>query len=323
MIQEDLKLNNHKHISNEILKKILRNFKAIDHALNIFYLTSNSDPQLDEILKSATLLFKKKIEQKDLLEILTIAPDCYQIDINEKRESQNFLVLKYPSNITVKNLHKRISEFIKKINKWIEVNPECINIKESNIYDLIRQESKNEIPSNLRNNNISHIKKNLKFQFVKKKLLSSILKKNKSSFNFVQKNEIIEQRKNKGLTLLERIKLKEKINKDLGPKKNQDINIENDYEKKLLNQICKIYDIIYHLKAENNDNNISKTFSLFKFCEIAKDSLTCSITNKEIIDTIELISKKLDYGKVKVITKNNLHIVKINNLNRENDIKLL
>ncbi|CAI5757680.1 unnamed protein product [Candida verbasci] len=134
---------------------------------------------------------------------------------------------------------------------------------------------------------------------VKRKLLD--LKNDTSKFKFKEKSETSR------LSLLERIKLKEQLKKEEEPK--------DDYEALLLDKIPMIYDTIYHLQDQN------KPISINKLIQIIQDSSNLPIHESEINDVMKLLQSKC--SKFKIVETNSLRVLKVTNLNRDQDLKLL
>ncbi|PSK41053.1 hypothetical protein C7M61_000724 [Candidozyma pseudohaemuli] len=144
------------------------------------------------------------------------------------------------------------------------------------------------------------------------------LKNDRSKFAFQEKISSLETSKANGLSLLERIKLKERMNSkvDIGQKK------KDDYDSYIRTKLPQIYDIIYEL-ASVASVNASQSFTLSKVISIIKDSSVYATSESEIQDVINDIEMKLGKERLQLIERNHNKVIRVFNLNREEDLQLL
>lgn len=291
----------HPLIPKHVFVTIINKSVALDNVLSLHYTTHTSHPQLSKILNQASSLAKTVIHTSDIQQILEINPDMYvMFKLNDE------LSIKL-SNIS--QLHQlRKNEFIKKVKIWIESNQDLDEIpKRQSIATTTTTttsicKSPNKI---IKSKQI--INKNSPRKY-------SDLKNDPSKFKFNEKSEPKEN-SIKGLSLLERIKLKEKLAKEQLSKQ---ITPEEKYQNYLIGKIPMIYDIIYQLYNSQNDN--CKSFSTNKLIQIIQDSSNYPVVADEIHDVIKLIQSKL--SKIKLIEKNGLQVIRVSYLDRDLDLQI-
>lgn len=118
-----------------------------------------------------------------------------------------------------------------------------------------------------------------------------------------------------GLSLLERIKQKEKLR-----------NFENDlhlpeqtYRKRILSKLPPLYDVIFELASSDDAFKPSfKCFSLPKLVSMVKDSFTLNISEQEVEDALQEISQALP-DRMEIITQGSIRAIKVYPLDRTAD----
>lgn len=297
-------LISHPLLSTEVLQSYVAFFKAIDNSINLYYLSHTTPPTLEEILISSSNLLNKRILKNDFSVLLAIYPGCYTIEENSKVNSNAEFLISLPFELRTFNslIPKRVEEFTRLLNLWVSENPESKNLPKVQL--LPERKSRT---SNLASPSPSKITK---------PRLSNELRNSSEKFKFKERDEKVEQEKNGGLTLLERIRLKEKRNKELALADNS----ETRYSSYITGKLPHIYDILY--QTVNQDDSL-RSFPLGKFIDIVCDSLNYPISKQEIEDIINALAKSLGPEKVNVITRANITVMKINNLDRQVDIKTL
>lgn len=300
-----MNITKHPLIPKHVFVTIINKFIAIDNVLSLHYSTHISHPQIIKILNQASSLAKVTIIINDLEQMLTVNPDLYVIF-----RLDDELSIKFPNNNMQLLLRKE--EFLKRVNSWIESHQEMIEIpKKSTILPkspnkIIKPRSNNSSSSST--STTSAIKNNSK-KF-------NDLKNDPSKFKFNEKSESIQSSNFNGLSLLERIRLKEKLAKE---QINKEDSLEIKYEKYLIGKISMIYDTIYQLY--NSQNELSKSFSTNKLIQIIQDSSNYPVIANEIHDAMKLIESKL--SKIQLIEKNGIKVVKVSSLDRDQDLKIL
>lgn len=145
------------------------------------------------------------------------------------------------------------------------------------------------------------------------------LRNDPSKFQFAEKNEHTQQLNSGGLSLLERIRLKEKR---LCESKKTQVTPQEQYQKFLKEKATTIYDIIYQSHNTRAQGREISSHSLKKMAQSIRDSSEYPVSEKEASDVVKLIALKLP-AKVLVITKGELSVVKIHDLDRDLDMKTL
>lgn len=127
------------------------------------------------------------------------------------------------------------------------------------------------------------------------------MKNDSSRFKFKEKLESIESNKFNGLSLLERIKLKEKLRKQQEQDEiSKQQTPQDKYQNYLLTKIPMIYNAIYQLYQCQPNN--CKTFSTKKLIQTIQDSSSYPVIPDEIHDGMKLLSTKLP-SKLDMIEK--------------------
>ncbi|KAI5955888.1 hypothetical protein KGF54_001390 [Candida jiufengensis] len=241
----------------------------------------------------------------DIEQIIGILP-IYKFYKNTNGEiSINF------ANIAPNNDTKvRIEMFTQEMNKWILANQNVLDLPSTELNEvIIRNNSTQHSPNKItkpRSNSSSPTKNKFKD-----------LKNDKSKFIYKEKTEKFES--NKGLSLLERIKQKEKLKNE----ENEQLTKQKKYENYLIGKIKIIYDIIYQVyKIHTLDKEINLlSISTTQLISTIKNSLHLPMSDHEISDILNLLEKNL-LGKFNMLERNEVKIIKIQNLNRENDLNV-
>lgn len=323
-----MSLQNHPIIPKYIFANLLLSLNAIDNVLTLHYSNRISDPLVTDILESATNFIerRRRIEVGDLEHILYVFPECYRLykspgsDYNDPTATY----IKFPKielNLTV-----RKAQFIDALNQWIDKYPDLDTIPTMSIlevtkrYELEQPVSRTSLPVKITKPNSRH---GSPTKTARRQLFKD-LKNDSSQFQFKLKDTTVETNKNNGLSLLERIRLKEKLN-NLQQQQLQDENSATSKYEAYLKQKCQsVYDIIFQLYNVNLETETFKSFSMAKLVEIIKDSSSYPLDADEIKDVIKLIERKLNTkSRFAIVDKNRVSILKVANLNRNQDLKIL
>ncbi|CAH6720162.1 hypothetical protein CLIB1444_03S05798 [[Candida] jaroonii] len=225
-------------------------------------------------------------------------------------------------------LESRKSQFVKDLNKWIDSHQHIgyFNIRPAaEIIELHRaavprQVAPNQIgPSQSLDNHTESTQSSPPSKSPSPRRspskISKSLKNDASKFAFKVKDENVESSKS-GLSLLERIKLKEKLNNE----KNLLQTPEMRRDQFLASKLKPIYNILYQMNSETKPSQF-KSFPLSIVKATIKDSLDYPIHEDEIHDCLKLMSRKLP--KVEIVTRSNLSVVKLYHFDRTEDLKVL
>ncbi|ODV81987.1 uncharacterized protein CANTADRAFT_24691 [Suhomyces tanzawaensis NRRL Y-17324] len=310
------KIPNHPTISSSHFMDLHRKFCAIDNTLTLHYTAHNVDPLLVKILDSSATLAQCRIQVLDVEIILLINPEIFSI---YKTGSNNYdytkIFIKFPSNFNQGMIQTRKEAFAKDIENWILQNKDTQTFFPKGIPEILKQkEQKQEVNGRQLPNRITKI--------TRKSSLAD-LKNDSSKFKFQERIELIEQQKSNGMSLLERIKLKEKLRKEQLERENGSNTPEVQYEKYLVGKFPQIYDMVYHMSNTNRGpGEAVRTFSCQKLCATIVNSHDYPLNKKEVEDAIKLMSKKLG-DKFVVLERGGVTVLKVGILSREDDLKVL
>lgn len=311
-----MNINEHPVIPSNVFADLVKFFGAIDTNLSLHYSNHTTDPSLDKILDSAARLLGRRITTKDLLCILCISPKSFVIANNIKLNENSEHLISIPPSVSINSFNQQIPkrkvQFITEINSWIEKNNELSSIPSIPLERVI---NKRKLASS------KIIKPNLNSPSPTKRLKSDLvneLKNDPSKFTFKSKDEELEKQKSNGLSLLERIRLKEKLINEQLLKESPEMK----YTQYIQSKLVPIYDIIFQIHRYQQKDNL-KSYPLTKLISMVSDSLNYPVSKDEIKDVIYLIETRLTKEKLQIISRSGVTAVKVIKLNREDDLKLL
>lgn len=312
-----MKIEEHPIIQGKVFQDLVKFFTAIDTNLNLHYSNHTTDPSLSRILDSAARLIGRRITTKDLLCMLHIYPDAYVIRYNNKVNDNSEYLLSLPENIPVNTFNQciplRKEQFLNDLNTWIVKNKQTSEIAYPSIGHIV-QRRKHSSPSKIHKpqlNSSSPTK-------ISKSNLLNELKNDSSKFVFRSKDENAEKVKNNGLSLLERIRLKEKLNNEQKIKETPEMKYNTYIQSKLV----PIYEILFHIHR-SQDKQEFKSYPLSKLVSMVEDSLDYPSSRHEIKDTVYLLEKKLGPGKIQILSRGGVTAIKVIKLDRDVDLRLL
>ncbi|WEJ92857.1 hypothetical protein PSN45_000315 [Yamadazyma tenuis] len=231
-----------------------------------------------------------------------VDPNCYKLvsPTNVTDYSPCYVALFDPINQFNQSLESRKLRFISSINNWITTHQEIGYLKIPSITQIIEKHSANTSKS-------SSPSKVLKPRLT--------LKNDSSKFQFKSRDEKTQSSKSNGLSLLERIKLKEQQSKQ----QKQQETPEAQREDYLQGKLESIYNIIYQINGEQNKPT---SFTLTGLTQIVKDSLHYPTHEEDIQECLELLAKRLNHAII-ITTRGGLSVVKVMKLDREGDLESL
>ncbi|CUM51212.1 unnamed protein product [Debaryomyces tyrocola] len=307
----------HQVIKDEVFQDLIKFFTAIETNLNLHYSNHTIDPSLNKILDSAARLIGRRITTKDLLCILQIYPNAYAIRYNNKVDDYSEYLLSLPESIPVNTFNQciplRKEQFLKNINIWVTKNRNASEIAYPSIGQIVRKQN-NSSPSKIhkpRSNTSSPTK-------ISRSDLINGMKNDSSKFVFRSKDENAEKEKNNGLSLLERIRLKEKLKNEEKIKDTPEMKYHTYIQSKLV----PIYDILFHIHR-SQDKQQNKSYPLSKLISMIEDSLDYPTSKGEIKDAVYLLEKKLGSDKIQILSRGGVTAIKVIELNRDSDLKVL
>ncbi|KAL6452289.1 hypothetical protein SBY92_001547 [Candida maltosa Xu316] len=214
------------------------------------------------------------------------------------------VIIKFPVGV---QLLLRKQQFIKSLNTWIESHPDCKEVpKKSSI--VSSSSSSSPSPKKI-------IKPRSASSSPTKKKFHD-LRNEASRFKFTERIEADESVKCQGLSLLERIRLKERLKKE---QEGGEDSKERKYESYLVAKVPMIYDAIYQVYYSQPDT--CKSFSTKKLIQIIQDSSSYPVIAEEIHDGMKLIESKL--SQIRMIEKDGVQVIRVSSLNRDQDLQIL
>lgn len=286
-------------------------FSAIDTVLSLHYTSSISTPNINELSSRATQLANKRIDSSTFGRILAYNPTLYKI-VSYGSGSYDFGV-SVPNDTSVAQfsscLPSRRREFEELVKKTSDEDIVPINLKSVAVIEALSlSPRKSSSPTKASPIKIS-------------KTISKTMKNDRSRFLFKEKLAAVECSKANGLSLIERIRLKEKMNKE-------SIGIdtpEKRYQNLINSKMPAVYDVLYELANSNlpRDQLLNfRSFPLSKVVSIVCDSFVFNIAESEVRDTIKALERVLA-PSIQTIDRDGVQAVKIFQLDREKDLKLL
>jgi hypothetical protein len=280
----------HPHVPRDTFRRCLAAFRALDSTLSLYYASHTTDPTLDEILVSASNLLGRRVTLDTVRTILHVYPQCYSLRENTRTDSSAY-VIHLPLEVPIP---KRAAEFVRHLNQWIEHNASAKAFP-------LGQPPLPILAS------VRHAVNKTRLTRLAKEMRNSADK-----FAFRAKIEAVEQDKS-GLTLLERIKLKEKRNKEL-------LKTDNPHARYLQfihGKLPLIYDIVFQTFTASD---APSSLPLDRFIDLISDSLSYPVSRPEIEDIVRRLEAVLGEHKVYLVTRGDVTVIKVGNLDRASDL---
>ena len=270
------------------IQRLAEDYKAIVNSISLHFSTHTSEPAVDVILKSATNLLNRRVDLCAVQHIQALTKAAFIVAPNT-RVGRSEYTITFVDHKRSPNL-----DFRTILDEWCKRNPE----KELPKVDLWRLNQKLPTKSNLSILDRSKVHKSLR--------------NDSSKFQFQVKNEKTQRSLNKGLTLLERIRLKEQLKSS----ELQDRKMDSQYL--IWGKMASAYGIIF--QNYDAETKASMTFSFNKYMEIIQNSFKYPVTQSEIKDAIIELLRCLGPEKVQIVTKGNISVLKIHQLDRSKDL---
>ncbi|CAK9438254.1 uncharacterized protein LODBEIA_P24960 [Lodderomyces beijingensis] len=271
--------------SYSTLNRLVSKVKALDSVLYLHFASSVASPQLSKVLEQASTLSATPIVVEDIEQILAIAP-IYQLV-----RTQDGVRVKFTSFA-----EDRVAIITSQFNKRSSLEATTpLSLRSASPRKITKPRSSSSSPT--------------------KRQSFASLKNTRSRFEYSEKDAQVESTKNSGLSLLERIKLKEKLANEGPP-----ITPEMKYTEYLWGKVGQVYDVINQLYREQNFENF-KSFSMTHVVKVVQDSIDHPINEREVNDVVRLITLKLH--KFSLVERQSVLILKVSNLDREEDLRLL
>lgn len=299
-----MNIRDHPHIPHDLFSKAAKHFTAIDNVLSLHFSQAVSPPRLAKILDTASSLCKSRINYASLETLLAFSPKLYRILDNGSGRSGYTITV--PDGLSASNLHaelgSRKDDFLTTINAWIDSHQDMHYIPAKSLEHLLETSTF----SRSRSASVSPIKK-------------IPLKNDASKFKFKAKNELVEMQKSNGLSLLERIKLKEKLSKEESGRSTP----ESDYRAYIEGKMAQIYGILFEISGRGFETEGPKNFPLVRLLGLVLDSLEYPLSKDEITDVFRAIEGRLGDRKINIVTSGGVSVVKIFKLDRQKDVEVL
>lgn len=285
------------------MDQLPKDFLAIDSALSLHFSSSITTPKLFQICQKATALAGRRITNSTLELILGV--DELLFTITSLKGSYDYgITVAVPLAKYSSLLAQRRAQFEEKLAQTEKIEP--VSLSEIAILKspvkCLQHRSPSTSPTKV--GKYKHIEG---------------LKNDRSKFSFKERKIALESAKADGLSLIERIKLKEERNSKIDPEQKK----KEDYESLIRTRTPRVYDIIYELASASSANGASQSFTLDKVVSIIKDSSEYAISSGEIQDIVNDIESKLGTGRLQLIERGFNKVIRVFDLNREADLQRL
>ncbi|CCE89041.1 Piso0_001839 [Millerozyma farinosa CBS 7064] len=296
----------HNCIEKGEFERLLKIFKGIDSSISVYYGSHTSPPGLSGILRSTSSLMGSGVKYEDVSKLLAIYPGCYNLQVNHGSNIEDEFTISFgfsTEDEKISVLRDRETAFIEKANSWIKDNQDKYVVPSLPIEDFVEVDRTKS----------SYIKSSTKDDSIFKELKNS-----SDKFRFKMKHEREVQSSNNGLSLLQRIKLKERARKE-ADKFDQTQIKRNKFIK---NKLKSIYDILYHVHEDQSPGKL-KSYSMPKLIATIKDSSTHPIHEDEAQDVVKALTSILGRNRMEIVSRNGITALKIIALDRSQDLKVL
>lgn len=249
---------------------ILKLYDTIDNSINLYFASHTANPPLEVILDSCTNLLKKKVTVDDFLKLMAVDEKAFNLTRPGKTGS-----------IRISKATLQRGQFLARLEQSnltaVPVLAELVKVTSGKLTKLPK---------------------------------TKIIKNDSSKFKFKPKDERLQQANQKGLTLLDRIKLKEMLKREAQDEEEPETKHNNFLKSKLRS----VYDIIYQTHIQQK----RKAYSITSLSETIGDSLSNPISQEDILDILRIIETRLT--SVSLVKISSVFVLKISKLDRESDL---
>lgn len=310
-------------ISNE---KLLSVFSALDSLLSVHYASSTTVPKVLDLCAKATLLTKRRVDKAFVEQILAYDPQIYHVvRFGPKSLEYGLCSPKGTSPLQFGALlSSRKTAFEKLVSSCLAIPPRtklsdvAIPLLEGHLSkamnDLIGAQGvdvakldkvKPKIPRCSASTEPNALKS--KFRIDKRDLSNNRRDSRHERIKLID-----------GLSLLERIKLKEKSKIALAR-----TSMKEDYSLYIRSMAPPVYDILFELCLRSSDKRkLYKTIPMEKILSIVKDSLSSPMSSTEINDVFNELAIALP-EKIEILSACAIHALRISLLDRERDLSII
>lgn len=298
----------HKLIPRRDFETIFKWAKAVDRALGLWYSSHRNDASMDKIAELSTNLTGQRVTLESILRILQIDREFLIVKENQRLNESSPYVIGVPmedKKSMGQLIEKRGTRFVEKINQWIERNPNETAIKPVDLSVILFKKSVS--PSKIS-----------KHSGDKKRSLSKDLRNDSSKYKYRERDEKDIKEKNKGLSLLERIRQKEAARSNelanKSPLKQYDIRIKG--------KMVPVYEIIYQVRG-TGEHLSYRSYPLSKIMQTIMDSLGYPISEDDLRDVLAKLEEVLGNEKIQGVSREKFTVIKVKNLDRKQDLETL
>lgn len=291
---------------------LVAQFAAIDTVLSLHYASSITAPKVHEICSQATAICGKRVETSALEAILGYWPDAYLI-LSYGPDAYDYYIT-VPSDVAVAKFGAQLPRRKRTFADLVDIsgnNPDPRLLSSVAVLSVSRSPQKMLNPAPFRSNSSSPNTSPTKGKVAK----AALLKNDASKFLFKEKIAEVEKSKALGLSILERIRLKEKLNLAKEPP-------EVRYQAQIDAKMPAVYDVLYELSQTLHPGPLFRSFDLQKVVSIVKDSFEFDIAETEVIDVLRSLESRLE-GKIQIIKRGDVLAVKVHPLDRGTDLALI
>lgn len=280
-------------------------FSAIDTVLSLHFSSNTSIPRIHEVCAKATALTNKRVTTETIEKILGCDPTLYKVVSYGNGYDYGLAV---PNGISL----TKFGSLLPSRKRAFEESLRCkLKVDPADISSLAVPESVN---SPVRKSaSLSPIKSPTKVV----KPRRNDLRNDRSKFAF-QERDSGASTKATGLSLLERIKLKEQL-KNAG----EVTTPQSKYERHIVSKLPEVYDVLYEMSTSSSPVTLFKSFPIAKVISVVRDSLLYAIAAEDVRDVLLEMERKLGKTKMEVLRRGDVCAVKLYPLNRDLDLALL
>lgn len=297
-------------------------FSALDTVLSLHYASSITTPKLNDICVKATNMSGTRIDASTIEMILRYFPQAYKVISHGRNTFDYFITV--PADVPIwkfgTQLPLRKRQFVDLVKDATET-PKRVSLAAIAEAETPLKSPQKALLSSIKTTttNTSLTKSSPTKTSPAKVIKVSDLRNDLSKFLFKEKISAIQLSNANGLSLLERIKLKEK-------QRRSHESPQAKYQAQIEGKMPAVYDVIYELAHSLNLETgapKSRSFLLHKIISIVRDSLTFEIAESEVQDVIHELASRLGQEKIQVLQRGGVKALKVYQLDREADLVLI
>lgn len=297
-------------VNEDWVARITALFNAIDSVLSLHYSANTSDPVLANLLDHASLYAHRRINFAIFEVVLYLVPTFYvvypdyqqpqAIHLYRISPPKEFLPLEF-----TKNIDSRRREFGTALKNWLENNKNMDYIPATRVQDAAKSNNPKSQPE-------SPTKSNSPRKLSPSPTKVSKLKNDASRFRFKERLETVELAKT-GLSLLERIKLKERLKSE-----ENIVTPQQKYETYLAGNIQPVYNIIFQRCSQEK---LPKLLLFAQLVTTIRDSFSFPISEQEAEDSLRFLETKIPSMALKTVA--GITVLWVESIDRSRDLSFL